>query len=422
MKKSKKIFVLAIFIICNLFSSVYGTSLEENTATLDSSITSEAVLVMEASTGKILYEKNAYERRFPASTTKIMTAILTLENCKLDDTATASEYAVMSIPSGYTNANIQVGETLTIKDLLYALMIPSANDSAIVLGEHISGSEEAFCMLMNEKAKELGCKDTHFVNPSGIHNKEHYTTAYDLSLIAKYCMKNSIFRNIVSLKSCTINSTNKFGVRKYANTNDLLSPSSKYYLEDCIGIKTGYTAQAKNCLISACNKDNLELISVILGANQTEKGESSRYIDTINLFNYGYSNFSIKTFAEKDDVIETIEVKNGSKDTKNLDLILEDSISGLIGNNDEVLNPNILLKENISAPIAKNSVIGTVTYSVGDISYTKNLIASHDVEKNNTLVVILVIILSVIIFLILMRFLSLKSKKKRKRKIKYKYL
>ena len=123
-----------------------------------------------------------------------------------------------------------------------------------------------------------------------------------------------------------------------------------------------------------------------------------------------------------DDVIETIEVKNGSKDTKNLDLILEDSISGLIGNNDEVLNPNILLKENISAPIAKNSVIGTVTYSVGDISYTKNLIASHDVEKNNTLVVILVIILSVIIFLILMRFLSLKSKKKRKRKIKYKYL
>ena len=193
-------------------------------------------------------------------------------------------------------------------------------------------------------------------------------------------------------------------------------------MEDCIGIKTGYTAQAKNCLISACNKDNLELISVILGANQTEKGESSRYIDTINLFNYGYSNFSIKTFAEKDDVIETIEVKNGSKDTKNLDLILEDSISGLIGNNDEVLNPNILLKENISAPIAKNSVIGTVTYSVGDISYTKNLIASHDVEKNNTLVVILVIILSVIIFLILMRFLSLKSKKKRKRKIKYKYL
>ncbi len=414
----RKILLLLMFIFISIGHFSYAT----NDTNSDLKIYSDAAILIDANTGTVLYSKKSDERLYPASTTKILTAIIAIEKCNLDDVVTVSKSAVSAIPAGYSSAYLSEGENISVKDLLTVFLVHSANDAGYILAEHISGSIDEFANLMNKKALDLGCKDTHFVNPSGIHNKEHYTTAYDLSLIAKYCMKNSIFRNIVSLKSCTINSTNKFGVRKYANTNDLLSPSSKYYLEDCIGIKTGYTAQAKNCLISACNKDNLELISVILGANQTEKGESSRYIDTINLFNYGYSNFSIKTFAEKDDVIETIEVKNGSKDTKNLDLILEDSISGLIGNNDEVLNPNILLKENISAPIAKNSVIGTVTYSVGDISYTKNLIASHDVEKNNTLVVILVIILSVIIFLILMRFLSLKSKKKRKRKIKYKYL
>ena len=191
MKKSKKFFAFIVFfVLCSLVSSIYASSLSENIADLEASINSEAVIIMEQSTGKIIYEKNAYERKFPASTTKVMTAILAIENCNLDDKATASEYAVMSIPSGYTNANIQVGETLTIKDLVYSLMVTSANESAIILGEHISGSEEAFCMLMNDKAKELGCKDTHFVNPSGIHNENHYSTAYDLSLIAREVIKH----------------------------------------------------------------------------------------------------------------------------------------------------------------------------------------------------------------------------------------
>lgn len=414
----RKIFLLLMFIFISIGHFTYAA----NDINSDLKIYSDAAILIDSNTGTVLYSKNDDEKLYPASTTKILTAIIAIEKCNLDDVVTVTKSAISAIPAGYSSAYLSEGENINVKDLLTVFLVHSANDAGYILAEHISGSIDEFANLMNEKALDIGCKNTHFVNPSGIHNKEHYTTAYDLSLIARYCMKNSTFRNIVSLKSCTINSTNKFGVRKYTNTNDLLSPSSKYYLEDCIGIKTGYTAQAKNCLISACYKDNLELISVILGANQTEKGESSRYIDTINLFNYGYSNFSIKTFAEKYDVIETIEVKNGSKDTKNLELILEDSISGLIGNNAEISSPNITLNENISAPIAKNSVIGTITYSVGDISYTKNLLASHDVEQNNTLVIILIAILIVIIFLVLIRFSSLKSKKKRKRKIKYKYL
>ena len=145
MKHSKKIFTFFIFIImCNLVSYTLAASLEENTQELEASIDSGAVLILEETTGKVIYEQNGYKRMFPASTTKIMTAILTIENCNLDETAKASEYAINSIPEGYTNASIQVGEVLTVKDLLYALMVTSANESAIVLAEHVAGSEEAF--------------------------------------------------------------------------------------------------------------------------------------------------------------------------------------------------------------------------------------------------------------------------------------
>lgn len=414
----RKVFLILTFIFVITFNVSYATNDVANSF----HIYSDAAILMDANTGITLYSKNAEEKLYPASTTKILTAIIAIEKCELDDVITVTKSAISAIPSGYSSAYLSEGEQMTVKDLLTVFLVHSANDAGYVLAESISGSIQEFANLMNQKAIEIGCKNTHFTNPSGIHDREHYTTAYDLCLMAKYCMKNSTFRNIVSMKSCTINSTNKFDIRKYINTNDLLNPSSKYYLEDCIGIKTGYTSQAKNCLISACNKNDLELISVILGANQTESGESSRYVDTLSLFNFGYQNFSVKPFAQKDDVIQTIEVKNGTKKTRDLDLILEDTISGLINNNEEIPNPIINLNEKISAPIAKNSVIGTVTYHINDISYTKNLLASHDVEQNNFILLIFGIILTILIVLILTKILFSKSKKKRKRKLKYKYL
>ena len=232
-------------------------------------------------------------------------------------------------------------------------------------------------------------------------------------------MQNSTFKKIVSQKSCTINSTNKSDVRKYTNTNDLINPSSKYYLEECVGIKTGYTKEAKNCLISACAKNNLGLIGVVLGANQINGSESSRYIDSINLFKYGYSNFSLRTFATKDDILSSIEIANGTKDTRNLDLVLEDSVSGILNNSSDVPTPQITLKENVSAPIAKNAILGTVTYNIGSVSYTKNLLASHDVELDENLMFIFGILLILILALILILILFKNSKKKKNRKSKY---
>ena len=231
MKRARILFSLLIFTMCFSFiSTCFGTSLEERTAELKDGITSEAVLIMENSTGKIVYENNGYQKKYPASTTKIMTAILTIEHCNLSETATASEYAIRSIPSGYSTANIQIGETLSIKDLLYALMLQSANEAAVILAEHVSGSMEAFCDLMNEKANEIGCQNTHFVNPSGIHNKEHYTTAYDLAILTNYALSNDTFKNIVGTKQTTImvgkyprniNNTNEFSVGLSKEFDDL---------------------------------------------------------------------------------------------------------------------------------------------------------------------------------------------------------
>ena len=417
--KKKFIFLLTIIIIFTCIIPtifVYGT----DSKTDDLNIYSDAAILMDFKTGTVLYSKNSEQKMYPASTTKILTAIIAIEKCNLNDIVTVSNSEISTIPSGYSSAYLTEGEEISVNDLITMFLVHSANDAGYILAEHISGSVDEFAELMNEKAQEIGCKNTHFTNPSGIHDENHYTTANDLALIAKYCMQNSQFRDIVSMKSCTINSTNKFGIRKYTNTNDLLNPSSKYYLEECIGIKTGYTAQAKNCLISSCLKNNIVLICVVLGANKLNNGESSRYEDSINLFKYGYSNYSIKTFANKDDVVKNIEVKNGSKATRNLDLILEDSISGLVKNSDDIPNSIITLKDNVSAPISKGTILGSITYKIGNNSYTKNIVASHDVEQDAFLLLIFKCIFGFAVFLILITIILSKSKKKRKKK-KYRY-
>ncbi len=413
----KKILILLLFTFIFILPTYHAYASNSKTEALN--LYSEAAVLIDAKTGSILYSKDSDKKMYPASTTKILTAIIALEKCNLNDMVTVSKSAVLAIPSGYSSAYLSEGEQISVRDLLSVFLVHSANDAGYVLAEYISGSIEEFAVLMNEKALEIGCTNTHFTNPSGIHDENHYTTAYDLSLIAKYCMENSTFRNYVSLKTCTINSTNKSDSRTYANTNDLLNPSSKYYLENCTGIKTGYTSEAKNCLISSYSKDDLELICVVLGADQTENGDSARYVDSISLFDYGVSHFSVKTFAQKNDIMESIQIANGTKDTRNLDLILQDSLSGLIKNDSEIPNPTIVLNENLSAPIAKNSVVGTITYTIDDVSYTQNLLASHDVTEDSFLIFIFKIILGIIIVFILIQIIFSKTKKKKKRKHKY---
>ncbi len=289
---------------------------------------------------------------YPASTTKIMTAILALENCALDETITVSYDTVMSIPDGYSSASLEVGETLTVEQLLELLLVHSANDAANCLAEYIGGSIESFVSMMNTKVNELGLSNTHFTNSFGMHDDNHYTTAEDLATIMRYCIKNDDFRKISGKASCAIPATNKHEARRYASTNELILPNSRNHYPYLTCGKTGYTSQAGDCLVSCSYKDNLELVCVILGG-KTVNGVSSRFKDTKTLFQYGYDNFSIKPLLSQNDVITNIEVKNGTKDTKNLDLLAGTVVDALVDNSLslDTLEPQVTLNEKIKAPI-----------------------------------------------------------------------
>lgn len=410
-----------ILILFEIPTSVYAA--ESNDINID--IGSSSCILIESKTGRILYEKDAYSKYYPASTTKIMTALLTLENVSdLKEVATVSYNSVFTVPSGYSTDLLKVGEELTIEDLLYALLVKSSNEAANVLAEHISGNVESFATMMNTRAVELGCKNTHFVNPNGIHNENHYTTAYDLSLITQEAMKNETFRKIVSTASYTLPSTNKYDRidRNLITTNDIIRKSSKYYYEYAIGIKTGYTTPAKNCLVAGANKDGVELILVLLHADKLNSNrESVRDIDAKNLFEYVYNNFSEKTIVDANGAVDTIKVKNATSKTKNLRLLAENKIEALV-TNDKLKNsetPEIVLNENIKAPIKQGDILGTIKYNIDGIEYETNLIAANDVEKSYTAVIIIIIVIILVLLYLYSKNNKKKINRRRKRRKNY---
>lgn len=383
------------------------------------SLNSEAAILVEVSTGRIIYEKNSTKQMYPASTTKILTAILVIENCDLTEIVTVRESALSNIPSGYVTCNLQVGEELSVNDLLYALMIPSANDAAYVLAEHVAGSVNAFSTMMNDKARELGCTGTHFVNPNGIHDDSHYSTAYDLYIIANYAMKNEVFRKIVATTEYILPATNKYPNedRVLQTTNELLNENSKnYYYKNAIGIKTGYTSKAGNCLVAGASRDGLEFIAVVLNGGTTSSGLNSRYVDAKTLFEYAYDNFTLTKIIEKDSIVDTIEIENGTKETKNLDLIIDESIT-VINNKSIDINsviPEISLRENLDAPISAGEIIGTIKYKVDDIEYSANLLAKNDVIKIDYSIYLMFI--GIILLVIAYSIMTSKKKTKKKKR------
>lgn len=416
----KRFFLLLVilFLIANIFCT---HSFAENSLP---STYSPACLLMDADSGNILYSKNANTRMYPASTTKIMTAILTLENCKLTDVATASHNAVYSIPYGYSVATIQEGEELTIEQLLNVLLIPSANDAAVVLAEHIAGSVESFSEMMNNKALELGCKGTHFINPNGIHDENHYTTAYDLALMGKYAMQFDTFRSIVRKTSYALPTTNKYDKedRLFNTTNDLIkknysSSPTNYYYQYATGAKTGYTDPAKNCIVATATKDDVSLIAVVLHDSLTDEGISQRAIDCKTLFEYGFNNYSIKSIATKATVAQQISVKNATTETEKLDLLYSENLSGLIPDDVDLgtITPTITLTDGISAPIAEGTNLGTITYNIDGFDYSCDLLASHTVYKSNFTKTLLELILLLFFLFIFAKFVHFRNRKHYKR-------
>lgn len=385
---------------------------------------SSACLLMEESTGKILYSKNANSIMYPASTTKIMTAILTLEKCNLSDTAVVSHNAVFSIPSGYSTASLVEGEVLTIEQLLNVLLIPSANDAAVVLAEHIAGSVEAFSDMMNSKAVELGCLNTHFVNPNGIHNENHYSTAYDLALIGRYAMQFPTFKEISSKTRYTLPITNAYSKedRIFNTTNDLIKPNyssspTNYYYKYATGGKTGYTDPAGQCIVATATKDNISLIAVTLHGDFTEDNLSQRALDCKALFEYGFNNFSMVSIAQKGDVASNMKVPNATKDSSSLDLLYSDDIYAFVPNGFDTssVTPNIKLSSTF-APIAQDTVLGTISYDIDGSNYSCNLLASHEVYKNQFVKTAMELALLLVFLILLSKFLKRKKRRKNYRK------
>ena len=406
-KKQIVLFLISIFIIM-LHSFAYSASDEPD-------IASKAVLIIEPNSNKILYQKNETEKMYPASITKIMTAILTLENAQLDETVTVSYNTVMSIPEGYSSAFLQIGEQLTVEQLLQLLLVHSANDAANCLAEYVGGSVESFVSMMNTKANELGLSNTHFTNTFGMHDENHYTTAYDLAMLMKYCSQNDEFRKLAGSASCAIPATNKYQPRKYASTNELIIPDNSIYYPYLTCGKTGYTSQAGDCLVSCAFKDDLELICVILGG-KTVNGVSTRFSETRELYDYAYDNYSLRTLLEGNATVTQVDVKNATNNTKNLDLIANESIQALLDNDIQIqdIPYNINLPEEIKAPIEQGAVIGNISYSIDNIEYKTDLIASHSVEKSKLLIYIIEFIIGFIILILAYKIFSSTKKNKRK--------
>lgn len=381
LKKISICFFIYVYIISVICNCIYAT--EENIQNEQNSgemvIYSESAILMESKTGKVLYEKNMNERKYPASTTKILTAIIALEKCELNETAVASANAVNEIKSGYTKANIQVGETFTIEQLLNVMMVQSANEAATIIAEHISGNVEEFSKLMNQKAQEIGCKNSNFVNANGVHSDNHYSTAYDLALIARYCMENDKFRSLANMMECSLPRTEFWqdeqveenGERVFKNTNKLLLSDNKYYYPYAIGIKTGFTTPAKNCLISASNKDGFETIAIVLHAESTEEGESARYLDTINLFEYGYNNYKLEDILKE---YPNIAEENESKQ----------SVALTSENDNTTLPPNASEEEIDITPLVQ-IILGIILLTIALIVFIKkggNKKGKHEYNSN----------------------------------------
>lgn len=412
--------LLSLFIIIVIFMNFLPISLANQTDEI--SLYSPVAVLMEKNTGKIIYQKDMDKKMYPASTTKLMTAILTLEHCNLDDIATVSYDAVFTVPSGYSNAALQVDENLTIENLLYVLLLPSANDAANVLAEHIAGSVESFATMMNTKARELGCTGTNFVNPSGIHDENHYSTAHDLALIGQYAMKFDKIMEIINTKNYTLPTTNKYDKtdRYFVTTNSLLKPGYKnYYYEYATGLKTGYTNPAKDCIVASAKKDNLEFIVVILGCPISETGIHQKYLDCKTLFDYGFDNYTTKTLITQGSVYDQISIKKATSDTQMLDLIAESNVTALISK-DSQNTPQVevsYLKE-LTAPIYKDEVLGTVTYTLDGLQYETTIKAASTVERSTIIRTIFIGLCIFLILFFLSTLLGLRKKNKRNRKTK----
>jgi D-alanyl-D-alanine carboxypeptidase (penicillin-binding protein 5/6) len=376
-------------LLCALLIPVSVALAAENA---EPDIRAAAALLCNADTGEALYALNEHDRREPASLTKIMTALLVLEAVQrgeagMDDILTTRASAFTDVGADGSVAGFTIGEEVRLEDLLYCIMLQSANEGCNILAVHISGSVAAFVSAMNARAAELGCAGTNFTNTHGMPGAAHYTTAADMKLIALAAMTTPHFMEIAHTDTYVVPATNKSASRKLTTTNSLISTSrySEYIYTYARGIKTGHTAAAGYCLVSGAEKDGLRLLSVVLGA-KLEGGKIRSFVETRELFEWGFSNFTVKKLLAKNKIVGQIPVIMGvGKDA--VTLVPEEEVTALVSADLNVDDVHVELSlehpEGIHAPVYKDQVLGTATVRYEDRDYgTVRVLASFSVERD----------------------------------------
>ena len=324
-------------------------------------VSARAAAVIEAESGRVLYEKNASEKMGMASTTKIMTAIVAIENGNLSDTVTVSAHAANVEGS---SMYLKEGEKISLENLLYGLMLQSGNDAATAIAEHIAGNEKKFAGLMNKKAKEIGVENTHFTNPHGLAEEKHYTTAADLAKIAAYGLKNPKFSKIVSSKTKTFEREG-MGMAAISNHNRFL----KMY-KGCIGVKTGFTKANGRCLVTASRRNGMTIVCVTLNAPDD-------WNDHKKLSDFAFADYCRKIYARGGTVAGSAKVSGGHTDSVNG--IYETDAALFEKKGEEEWQTEVKIKRKVSAPIKAGTVIGKLTAENGNETRYFNIIAEKDV-------------------------------------------
>lgn len=348
-------------------------------------IEAEGGIVMDADSGAVLYGKNIHQQYYPASITKILTALIVIENCDLDEMVTFSYDAIFNVEENSSNMAASVGDVLSVRDCLYGLMLASANESANALAEHVAGSTEAFADMMNQKAEELGCQDSHFANPSGLNDPNHYTSAYDMALIMQAALQNETFVEIDSALYYK-----HAPIKQYPDPEDphnvvyahhqMLKKNSSVYYPGAFAGKTGYTSLAGNTLVTAAKKENMTLITVILN------GSRVHYSDTKRLMDFGFENFQTLKVADYDRTYTSIEndMSIAGLTTSDISVLsLDDSCYVTLPKGAEISDAQTVLNYDLGEN-KPNNAIAQIQYSYGNrpIGSTYLMIKDIEARKN----------------------------------------
>ena len=347
MKKFVSAFLIAVLVTFSVSNqTAYGSE--------SPAVDAHGAILMDFETGRVLWEKDAYSPYAMASTTKIMTALLTLELGNLNDEVTVSQKAALTPP---VKMFLQKDEVIKLEYLLYALMMQSSNDAAVAIAEHIGGTVEEFCRLMTERAAELGCKDTVFETPNGLDAGDHHSTAYDMALISRAALSNPDFIRITNTANVTFQSSR--ATYSVINKNRLLNE-----FEGANGIKTGYTGKAGHCFVGAAKRNDMQLISVVLASGWGNKGKEQKWVDTKEILRYGFGTYDYENIINAHDFVEPIKIERSR--TPEIETYYNEGLVLPMSDEEKTnLRVEVDLPKILKAPIEKDEKLGVAKVFIG---------------------------------------------------------